>query len=141
MSDLEVPSTGAFAVPSLAHESADHRAAPAVARPGRVFTLFGSWYAPAMGKDFYHADMQFFVDQRVDWARYVRLKRGQAVNPGEEVATYRAILQSIGEVCEAIESESHGHWYDEVRLEGGRSSSPRTSRRATRGSRTRGCSA
>jgi alkylation response protein AidB-like acyl-CoA dehydrogenase len=72
-----------------------------------------------MGKDFYHPDMQLFVDQRVDWARYVRLKRGPEANPGEEVATYRAILQSIGEVCEAIESDSHGHWYDEVRLEEG----------------------
>ena len=72
-----------------------------------------------MGKDFYHPDMQLFVDQRVDWARYVRLTRGPEVNPGEEVATYRAILQTIGEVCEAIESDSHGHWYEEVRLEAG----------------------
>ena len=73
-----------------------------------------------MSTDFYHSDMQLFVDQRVDWTRYVRLKRGpRRWYPGEEVATYRAILQSIGEVCEAIESDSHGHWYDEVRLEGG----------------------
>ena len=81
--------------------------------------VFGSWYVARMGKDFYHPDMELFVDHRVDWARYFQLKRGPEVNPVEEVATYRTILQTIGEVCEAIESDSHGHWYDEVRLEGG----------------------
>jgi 3-(methylthio)propanoyl-CoA dehydrogenase len=72
-----------------------------------------------MGTGFYNDDMQLFVDHRVDWVRYFRLKRGAEVDPGEEVRTYRTILQTIGEVCEAIESGSRGHWYDEVRLEGG----------------------
>ena len=72
-----------------------------------------------MGKDFFHRDMQLFIDQRVDWARYFRLARA-TVNPADEVETYRAILQTIGEVCEDIEAGAHDHWHDEVRLENGK---------------------
>jgi 3-(methylthio)propanoyl-CoA dehydrogenase len=71
-----------------------------------------------MSKGFYNGDMQLFIDHRVDWVRYFQLKRGAEVDSGEEVGTYRTILQTIGEVCEAIESDSRDHWYEEVRLEG-----------------------
>jgi alkylation response protein AidB-like acyl-CoA dehydrogenase len=72
-----------------------------------------------MAKDFFHRDIQLFIDHRVDWARYFRLREGDGVNPADEVETYRAILRTTGEVCEDIEAGAVEHWHEEVRLEDG----------------------
>ena len=57
-----------------------------------------------MSKDFFHRDIQLFVDHRFDWERYFRL-RGASADVAEEVETYRTILRTAGEVCEDIEAE------------------------------------
>jgi len=72
----------------------------------------------AMSKDFFHRDIQLFVDHRFDWERYLRL-RGASADVAEEVETYRTILRTAGEVCEDIEAGARDHWHEEVRLEDG----------------------
>jgi len=73
-----------------------------------------------MARDFFNGDMQFFVDHRVDWARYFRLRRGGKVDVAEEVATSKAILQTIGEICEDIEKGARDHWHEEAKIVDGR---------------------
>ena len=73
-----------------------------------------------MGREFFHRDIQLFMDHRVDWPRYFRLRDGDAVHPEDEVDTYRTILRTVGEICEDIESGALEHWHEEVRLEDGK---------------------
>jgi hypothetical protein len=72
-----------------------------------------------MGSDFFNEDMRLFIDHRVDWARYFRLKRAPGVDPVAEVDTYKTILETTGEICAEIAAEARDHWHDEVRLENG----------------------
>jgi hypothetical protein len=72
-----------------------------------------------MVKEFFHRDIQLFIDHRVDWARNFRLRGGE-VKVDEEVETYKTILRTVGEVCEDIEAGARDHWEEEVRLENGR---------------------
>ena len=72
-----------------------------------------------MPKQFFHRDMELFIDHRFDWERYLRLRRGGPVNVADEVATYKDVLRTTGEICEAIEERSRGHWHEEVKLENG----------------------
>ena len=69
-----------------------------------------------MRKEFFNRDMEFFIDHRVDWPRYFQLRRGDEVNPQEEVATYKTILHTLGEICEAIEAGARDHWHEDVQL-------------------------
>jgi alkylation response protein AidB-like acyl-CoA dehydrogenase len=71
-----------------------------------------------MSKDFFHRDMQLFIDHRYDWKRYFQL-RGLATDPAQEVETYRSILATTGEVCEDLETGAKDHWHEEVKLEDG----------------------
>ncbi|TMB54232.1 MAG: hypothetical protein E6J56_11565 [Deltaproteobacteria bacterium] len=68
-------------------------------------------------KDFFHRDLQLFIDHRFDWERYFRL-RGSSTEVAEEVETYRTILRTAGEVCGDIEAAARDHWHEEVRLDG-----------------------
>src|SRR2546427_10212248 len=68
-------------------------------------------------KDFFHRDLQLFIDHRFDWERYFRL-RGSSTEVAEEVETYRTILRTAGQVCEDIEAGARDHWHEEVRLAG-----------------------
>ncbi len=69
-----------------------------------------------MAKEFFNPDMEFYIDHRVDWGRYFRLRRGAEVNAPEEVATYKMILRTVGEICEEIEVGARDHWHDHVQL-------------------------
>jgi alkylation response protein AidB-like acyl-CoA dehydrogenase len=73
-----------------------------------------------MAKQFFHRDMELFIDHRFDWERYLRLRRGGPVNVADEVATYKDVLRTTAEICEAIEEGSRGHWHEEVKLENGK---------------------
>ena len=73
-----------------------------------------------MGKEFFHRDIQLFMDHRVDWARYFKLRDGDSVNPSDELDTYRTVLRTMGEICEDIEAGAIDHWHEEVRLEDGK---------------------
>jgi 3-(methylthio)propanoyl-CoA dehydrogenase len=72
-----------------------------------------------MAKEFFHRDIQLFIDHRVKWKRYFRL-RGAEVNVAEEIDTFKSILRTTAEVCEDIEAGALEHWHEEVRLENGR---------------------
>ena len=70
-----------------------------------------------MAKEFFHRDMQLFIDHRVDWERYFRLRRGDDVNVADEVETYKDDpARPPGEICEDIEAGARDHWHEEVRL-------------------------
>ena len=69
-----------------------------------------------MAKEFFNNDMQLFLDHRVDWDRYFRLRRAEAVNVAEEIETYKAILRTLGEVCRDIEAGARDRWHEEVKL-------------------------
>ena len=73
-----------------------------------------------MAKQFFHRDMELFIDHRFDWERYLRLRRGGPVKVADEVATYKDVLRTTAEICEAIEEGSRGHWHEEVKLENGK---------------------
>jgi alkylation response protein AidB-like acyl-CoA dehydrogenase len=74
----------------------------------------------AVAKDYFNADMEQFIDHRVDWERYLRLTRGQTSGIAEEVETFKMILRTVGEICEDIEGPAGEHWHEEVRVEEGR---------------------
>ena len=69
-----------------------------------------------MPEEFFHRDMRVFMDQRFDWARYLRLRQGDGVNVADDVATFREVLRTTGDICESIAGESRGRWRDEVEL-------------------------
>jgi len=72
-----------------------------------------------MATDFFNDDMRLFIDHRVDWPRYFGLKRGEGVDAVAEIETYKAILQTTGEICAEIGAAARDHWHEEVRLENG----------------------
>lgn len=72
-----------------------------------------------MDPQFFHEDIRLFLERRVDWERYFRLRRPGPVNVEEELDTFRSILESLGQICEDIENDSRDHWHEEVRLEDG----------------------
>lgn len=72
-----------------------------------------------MAQEFFNPDMEFFLDHRVDWARYFRLVRGADANWQDEVETYKAVLRTAGEICESIEEGARGHWHEHVVLKQG----------------------
>jgi 3-(methylthio)propanoyl-CoA dehydrogenase len=69
-----------------------------------------------MAKQFFDRDMQLFIDHRFDWARYFKLRRGDHVEVADEVATFKEVLSTTGEICEAIAAGARGHWHEEVKL-------------------------
>ncbi|TMA79590.1 MAG: hypothetical protein E6J77_19420, partial [Deltaproteobacteria bacterium] len=77
-----------------------------------------------MARDFFHRDIELFIDHRFDWGRYLRL-RGAEASVADEVETYKTILRTTGEICADIEAGAVEHWHDEVRLEDGRVVVPR----------------
>lgn len=72
-----------------------------------------------MNREYFHDDIRLFLEQRVDWERYHKLRRSGPVDVEEELTTYRSILESLGQICEDIESDSRDKWHEEVRLEDG----------------------
>src|SRR5262249_59724110 len=77
-----------------------------------------------MARDFFHRDIELFIDHRFDWERYLRL-RGAETSVADEIDTYRTILRTTGEICADIEAGAVEHWHEEVRLENGRVIIPR----------------
>jgi hypothetical protein len=73
-----------------------------------------------MAHDFFHPDMQLFIDHRVDWSRYFQLLRGPEVDLAAEVDTFRSILTTLDEISEDIEAGALDHWHEEVRLVDGK---------------------
>ena len=73
-----------------------------------------------MAKEFFHPDMELFVDHRVDWERYLRLSRREAADVTGEIDTYKMILRTLAEICEDIDARTGEHWHEEVRVEDGR---------------------
>jgi alkylation response protein AidB-like acyl-CoA dehydrogenase len=69
-----------------------------------------------MAKEFFNRDMQLFLDHRVDWERYFRLRRTEPVAVADEIETYKTILRTVAEVCEDIEAGARDHWNEEVKL-------------------------
>jgi alkylation response protein AidB-like acyl-CoA dehydrogenase len=69
-----------------------------------------------MDQAFFNADMEMFVDHRVDWDRLLRLRRGPDVSVSDELDTYKMIMRTAGDVCADIQKDARDHWHEEVRL-------------------------
>lgn len=69
---------------------------------------------------FFHSDMRFFLEHRVDWKALLELARGQTVQVEEELATYVSVLETLAQICEEIQRDASPHWHEEARLENGR---------------------
>lgn len=69
---------------------------------------------------FFHADMRFFLTERVAWKELLELQRGQAVDVSGELATYVSLLETLSRICGDIAAETHPNWHEEARLEEGR---------------------
>jgi alkylation response protein AidB-like acyl-CoA dehydrogenase len=72
-----------------------------------------------MATEFFNRDMEFFIDHRVDWARYFSLARGTDASWRDEVETYKMVLRTAGEICASIEAGARGHWHEHATLEHG----------------------
>ncbi|HVM98193.1 MAG TPA: acyl-CoA dehydrogenase family protein, partial [Candidatus Acidoferrales bacterium] len=77
-----------------------------------------------MSQEFFNSDMRLFLDTRMDWERYFKLRRGGDVNVAEEVETYRSILQTLGDICVEIAAAARDHWHEEVKVVDGRVVTP-----------------
>jgi hypothetical protein len=69
-----------------------------------------------MDQAFFNADMELFIDHRVDWQRLLRLRRGPDVSASEELDTYKMIMRTAGDACADIQTNARGHWHEEVTL-------------------------
>jgi hypothetical protein len=72
-----------------------------------------------MAKEFFNRDIEFFLDHRVDWARYFALARGGDATWRDEVESYKMALRTAGEICESIEAGARDHWHEHAVLEDG----------------------
>ncbi len=72
-----------------------------------------------MKTDFFNADMEFFIDHRVDWSKLIGLSQGPGANATDEVDTYKMVMRTAGEVCADIETDSIDHWHEAVSLKDG----------------------
>jgi alkylation response protein AidB-like acyl-CoA dehydrogenase len=72
-----------------------------------------------MAKEYFHRDMQLFIDHRVNWPRFFRLHAAE-VSVGDEIETFKSILRTTAEVAEDIEEGAREHWHEEVKLDNGR---------------------
>jgi alkylation response protein AidB-like acyl-CoA dehydrogenase len=69
-----------------------------------------------MATEFFHQDMELFIDHRVDWKQYFHYRRPDVSNVGDEVDTYKTVLRTLSDICAEIDADSQGHWHDEVDL-------------------------
>ncbi len=72
-----------------------------------------------MSDDFFNSDMRFFLENRIDWPRYLRLKNGAPVDAAGELEDWHAILRTAADICTEIAPMARAGWHDEVVLEDG----------------------
>ena len=72
-----------------------------------------------MSSEFFHKDISIFLEKRVDWETFFRLKSAEDFDLEEELGTFKTILSSLGDICEDIENDSKPAWHDEVLLTDG----------------------
>jgi len=51
-----------------------------------------------MSQDFFHDDMRWFLQSRVDWDHLFRLQGREGVSVPEEVGTYVSVLETLEEI-------------------------------------------
>src|SRR5262249_35451857 len=102
------------------HARADSASSTPPARTTGVqrarFACYRSGPEACMAKEFFDRDMQLFIDHRFDWSRYFRLRPGDGVQVADEVAPFKDVVRSTGEICQSIAEGSRGHWHEEVKL-------------------------
>ncbi len=73
-----------------------------------------------MSQDFFHDDMRWFLQSRVDWDHLFRLQGREGVSVPEEVGTYVSVLETLEEICRELDADARAHWHDEAMLVDGR---------------------
>ncbi len=72
-----------------------------------------------MSEAFFHDDMRWFLEHRVDWASLLRFQGRPQTSVEEEIQTYTAILETADQVCRGLEEQSRLHWHEEAELADG----------------------
>lgn len=69
-----------------------------------------------MSEAFFHEDMRWFMQNRVDWPGLLRLQGRAPESAAEEKGTYVAILETADQVCRSLAEQSRQHWHEEAEL-------------------------
>src|SRR5262245_3101108 len=67
-------------------------------------------------EEFFNRDMESFIDHRVDWERYFRLRRGGPADVAEELDTYKMIMRTAGDICAELSAAARDHWHEETTI-------------------------
>jgi hypothetical protein len=67
-----------------------------------------------------HDGILLYLNQRVDWEEYYRLRRGEGVDASAERAALLGVLETAAEICQKIEAEAREGWEEPAVLENGR---------------------
>ncbi len=60
--------------------------------------------------------MRLYVNELVDWERYLRLLHGTAPDVEAEVGAYRSVLETTAALAGSFERRAREHWDDEAEL-------------------------
>ena len=66
--------------------------------------------------DYFTPTMRLYVDELVDWERYLRLLHGTAPDVEAEVGAYRSVLETTAALAGSFERRAREHWGDEAEL-------------------------
>jgi hypothetical protein len=66
--------------------------------------------------DYFTPTMRLYVDELVDWERYLRLLHGTAPDVEAEVGAYRTVLETTAALAGSFERRARKHWDDEAVL-------------------------
>lgn len=71
-----------------------------------------------------HEGIALYLDRRIDWDDYFRLRKGDAVDVVAERAALRGVLETCAEICASLEPASRAGWWQAATLEDGRVEAP-----------------
>ena len=66
--------------------------------------------------DYFAPTMRLYVDELVDWKRYLELLHGSAPDVTAEVGAYRTVLETSAALAQSFERDAREHWHDEAEL-------------------------
>ncbi|GIW45142.1 MAG: acyl-CoA dehydrogenase [Candidatus Binatia bacterium] len=72
-----------------------------------------------MNAAFFHDDMRWFLEHRVDWANLFRLQGREGAAVEEELATYTEVLETLDKICVELDQQYRAHWHEEAELADG----------------------
>ena len=66
--------------------------------------------------DYFAPTMRLYMDELVDWKRYLELLHGSAPDVASEVGAYRTVLETTAALAQSFERPAREHWHEEAEL-------------------------